>query len=61
AAKSRALIVPEVNMGQIVREVSRAAAGRCPVIGMPLPGGAMHKPDQIVEAIAKAAEVGANA
>lgn len=61
AAKSRAIVVPEVNMGQIVREVARAAAGRCPIVGLPLPGGAMHKPDQIVEAVAKAAEVHAKA
>ncbi|MEN6627211.1 MAG: 2-oxoacid:acceptor oxidoreductase subunit alpha [Candidatus Sumerlaeia bacterium] len=53
AAKARAIIVPEINMGQIVREVQRAAGGKCPVHGMPIPGGAMHKPEQIVEMITR--------
>ncbi len=49
AGRYRAIVIPEINMGQIAREVQRAAAGRCPVIGMPLPGGSMHRPERIVE------------
>ena len=45
------LLVAEINMGQIVREVARAAAGRCPVSHLPIPGGALHRPEAIVEKI----------
>ena len=50
ARKSRALIVPEINNGQIVREVERAAAGQTRVI--PIPKFAeMHTPQEILKVI----------
>jgi 2-oxoglutarate ferredoxin oxidoreductase subunit alpha len=54
AAGARALVVPELNLGQMVREVERAAAGKAKVISVPHPGGTVHHPEQILEAILEA-------
>lgn len=56
ASKVKALIVPELNMGQMVLEVERAAAGRTKVIRMPHPGGTVHEPEAIRDAILEAAQ-----
>ncbi len=53
ASKVKALIVPELNMGQMVLEVERAAGGKCDVISVPHPGGDIHSPESILEAIKK--------
>jgi len=53
ALKTRAFVVPELNLGQIVREVQRLAGGTR-VVGVPHPGGTVHKPDVIREAIVEA-------
>jgi 2-oxoglutarate ferredoxin oxidoreductase subunit alpha len=50
ARKSRALIVPEINNGQIVREVERAAAGKTRIIPIPK-FGEMHTPLEILKVI----------
>ncbi|MEJ2167396.1 MAG: 2-oxoacid:acceptor oxidoreductase subunit alpha [Desulfobacterales bacterium] len=55
AGRVRAFVVPEINMGQIVREVERCAAGRAPVFGINRPGGEILEPDQVLEGIRKAA------
>jgi 2-oxoglutarate ferredoxin oxidoreductase subunit alpha len=39
-----------------VREVERAAAGKCKVIHVPHAGGSVHKPEQILAAIMEAAQ-----
>jgi len=44
-------VVPEINLGQIVLEVERAAAGRAAVRSVPHAGGAIHDPETIVAAI----------
>jgi len=44
-------VVPEINLGQMCREVQRHTA--LPVIRLNHPGGAMITPDQIVEALAQ--------
>ena len=49
-----ALVVPEINLGQIVLEVERCAAGRWDVISMQHAGGAVHKPQTIYDAIVEA-------
>jgi 2-oxoglutarate ferredoxin oxidoreductase subunit alpha len=41
------IIVPELNMGQLVREVERAAAGRCKVIPVNRIDGHLLTPEQI--------------
>lgn len=56
ASQVKAIIVPEINMGQMVLEVERAAAGKCEVISVPHPGGDIHHPNKILEAIQKSAK-----
>lgn len=55
AKKIKAFIVPELNMGQMVLEVERAAAGHCEVVSIPHAGGAVHEPDAILEKIMEVA------
>ena len=54
AGKVRAFVVPEMNYGQIVREVERCAAGKCRVILVPHGGGTVHKPETILQGIEEA-------
>jgi 2-oxoglutarate ferredoxin oxidoreductase subunit alpha len=56
APKVKCLVVPELNMGQVVIEVERCAAGACKVISVPHPGGTVHKPDVILAAIERGAQ-----
>jgi 2-oxoglutarate ferredoxin oxidoreductase subunit alpha len=51
ASKVKALVVPEINLGQMVREVERAAAGKCTVRHVPHAGGSVHNPEDIFNAI----------
>ena len=46
AEKVSAFIVPEINMGQITREVERCAAGKAQVIGVHKPGGDILDPKE---------------
>jgi len=55
AEKVSAFIVPEINMGQITREVERCAAGKAQVIGVHKPGGDILDPKDVLEAIQKGA------
>ncbi len=55
AGKVKALVMPELNMGQVVLELERCAGGQCQVIGVPHPGGTVHKPAEILEAIERGA------
>jgi len=55
APKVKGLVVPELNMGQMVREVERAAAGQCRVALVGHPGGTVHQPEQILKAIREVA------
>lgn len=60
AKRARGFVVPEINYGQIVNEVERLVGGRAPVELIPGAGGAVHHPEEILEAImshASAAEV----
>jgi 2-oxoglutarate/2-oxoacid ferredoxin oxidoreductase subunit alpha len=49
----KAFVVPEINMGQIVLEVERCAGG-VKTISVPHPGGAVHQPKVILDAIREA-------
>jgi 2-oxoglutarate ferredoxin oxidoreductase subunit alpha len=51
AEKVDAFIVPEINMGQISREVERCAEGKAKVIGVNKPGGDILDPDEVLQAI----------
>ena len=55
-AKSvKAFVVPEINMGQIVREVERCSAGKADVFGVNRPGGEVLDPVEVLNTIRKAA------
>lgn len=54
AGRVKAFVVPELNLGQIQREVERCAFGRAPVIGVPHCGGWVHDPADILQAIKEA-------
>ncbi len=51
AAGIRGFVVPEINLGQIVLEVERCAAGKARTVSVPHAGGGVHDPEQIYEAI----------
>ncbi|MFB3826808.1 MAG: 2-oxoacid:acceptor oxidoreductase subunit alpha [Bryobacteraceae bacterium] len=55
AAKVKAFVVPELNLGQMVREVERAAQGRARVLSVTHAGGGVHRPQAILDAILEAA------
>jgi 2-oxoglutarate/2-oxoacid ferredoxin oxidoreductase subunit alpha len=54
AETASAFVVPEINYGQMVREVERAAAGRARIVSVPHAGGGVHDPETIAAAIVKA-------
>jgi 2-oxoglutarate ferredoxin oxidoreductase subunit alpha len=51
AGQVRAFVVPEINMGQIALEVERCAGGKARTIPVTHPGGTIHRPEDILEAI----------
>ncbi len=56
ASRVRALVVPEINFGQIALEVERCAAGQARTILVPHAGGDIHEPHVILDAIRQAAQ-----
>jgi 2-oxoglutarate ferredoxin oxidoreductase subunit alpha len=52
--KVKAFVVPELNLGQMVLEVERLAAGRCRTIPVPHVGGTVHDPSVILKKIQEA-------
>jgi len=55
AGRVKAFVVPELNLGQMVYEVERAAHGQAAVIPVTHAGGTVHNPDVILKAIVEAA------
>ena len=55
AARTKAFVVPELNMGQMSREVERAAGGKAKTLLVPHAGGSVHRPEEILNAILEAA------
>ncbi len=55
AGQVEGIVVPEINMGQIVHEVERCAAGQAQVLSVPHPGGGIHDPQKVLQAIRQAA------
>jgi 2-oxoglutarate ferredoxin oxidoreductase subunit alpha len=53
--KVKAFVVPELNLGQMVLEVERLAAGRTKTIPVPHVGGTVHSPEAIFNKIVEAA------
>jgi 2-oxoglutarate ferredoxin oxidoreductase subunit alpha len=56
AGRVKAFVVPELNLGQMVYEVERAAAGKAKVVSVPHAGGTVHNPNTILKAIVEAAQ-----
>lgn len=51
AEKAKAILVPEMNYGQLVLEVERAAAGQSKVVSLPKYNTEIFTPNEICEAI----------
>ena len=51
ADEVKAFVVPEINYGQMVLEVERAAAGKTRTVSVPHGGGSAHDPQVIADAI----------
>jgi len=49
AGKVDKIIVPEMNLGQIVHPVTEYACGQCEVVSAPKIGGEMHLPHELLE------------
>jgi len=56
AKKIKAFVVPEINYGQMVREVERCAQGKAPAYRHRHGGGWVHNPEDIFTAIKEAAK-----
>ena len=54
AATAKAFVMPELNLGQMVREVERAAGGKAKVFAVPHAGGSVHQPEKILKVIEEA-------
>src|SRR5262249_846441 len=54
AATVKAFVVPELNLGQMVREVERAAGGQARTDAVPHAGGSVHRPEDILKAVVEA-------
>ena len=54
AGQARTLIVPEINYGQMAYEVERCAQGQAETVLLPLMGGTIHSPQDIMVAAEEA-------
>ncbi len=54
AARVKAFVVPELNLGQMVREVERTAAGHAKTFAVSHAGGGVHNPEEILKVIVEA-------
>ena len=55
AGSVEAFVVPEINMGQIVKEVERCSAGSERILGVHRPGGEVLDPVTVLDTIRRAA------
>ncbi len=56
AGHVKAFVVPELNLGQMAREVERAAGGQAKTVHVGHAGGDVHRPEEILKAIVEAAQ-----
>ena len=56
AGEVNCLVMPEINMGQMCREMERAAGGKCKTLLVPHCGGWVHDPNDILKAILEGAK-----
>jgi 2-oxoglutarate ferredoxin oxidoreductase subunit alpha len=55
AQKAKAVVVVELNYGQVVLEVERTVCGCAPVRLVPHGGGALHDPEQVLKVVEEVA------
>lgn len=55
AKRAKAFVVPEMNLGQMVREVERVVAGEAEVVSVPNAGGTVHQVEDILVKILEVA------
>ena len=55
ASQVKGIVVPEMNMGKMVREVERASKGMTEVMSLTKVGGLLHHPEEVLAAIKKIA------
>jgi 2-oxoglutarate ferredoxin oxidoreductase subunit alpha len=53
AEKVHTLLMPEMNLGQMVHPMKEAVAGRCEVVLLPKIGGELHNPAEILDVLEK--------
>jgi len=53
-ARVKGFVVPEINLGQMVYEVERCAAGRARTVLVPNAGGEVHEPEVILAGMEEA-------
>ncbi|MGC9530407.1 MAG: 2-oxoacid:acceptor oxidoreductase subunit alpha [Candidatus Bipolaricaulaceae bacterium] len=51
ADRVQGIVVVELNLGQMAREVERAVAGKVPVVGVYHAGGRIHRPEEVLAGI----------
>jgi 2-oxoglutarate ferredoxin oxidoreductase subunit alpha len=51
ARHAKRIIVPEMNIGKIFREVERVVGGRAEVVSLPKLGGEVHTPAEILRSM----------
>lgn len=54
--KVKAIVVPEINYGQMVKEVERNSFDRCKIYSVPHLGGWVHDPEDIYKVIKEASK-----
>ncbi len=54
--KVKAIVVPEINYGQMVKEVERNSFDRCKIYSIPHLGGWVHDPEDIYKVIKEASK-----
>jgi 2-oxoglutarate/2-oxoacid ferredoxin oxidoreductase subunit alpha len=54
ADRTKAFVVPELNLGQMVREVERSTGGKAKTFAVPHAGGSVHRPEDILNVIMEA-------
>ncbi len=54
--KVKAIVVPEINYGQMVKEVERNSVDRCKIYSVPHLGGWVHDPEDIYKVIKEASK-----
>ncbi len=49
AEKARVLLVPEMNLGQVIHPIKEIIGGKCEVVLFPKIGGEIHTPEEILK------------